>query len=348
MSSLSQPYPDHGETQDEPVGSSGPGQPEKTSRNRKASSKKAEGGSIPKTLESTAEEGAEAAESGAKWTLAFNTRMKNDEVTKLSAMLAYYFLMSIVPLLVVLLSFIGLVIGNLSPQAQHTMVGNLARSTPVSQDFISAALAKLSKSSGILAIAGILISIYTGTQLFLTIDYCFCKIYKVPMRRPLRRWLVALAMLAMLVIVVPLLLVVSSVPAVLSSDVVTRVFGHSAVNGVLVTLATVLFGLLVAIGLFLVVYTVIPNRRLGVRDSWQGALVAGALFTLYIFIFPFYASHLLGSGSLAASAGFALVALILLYYFGYILLIGAEMNAFLADRRRGGSGVPPPEVSEEK
>jgi uncharacterized BrkB/YihY/UPF0761 family membrane protein len=42
-------------------------------------------------------------------------------------------------------------------------------------------------------------------------------------------------------------------------------------------------------------------------------------------------AHYLGSGSLAASAGFALVALVLCYYFGFILLIGAELISLLSD-----------------
>jgi hypothetical protein len=52
------------------------------------------------------------------------------------------------------------------------------------------------------------------------------------------------------------------------------------------------------------------------------------VLALYIVVFPFYASHYLGSGNLAASAGFALVALVRFYYFGFILLIGAEEGQF--------------------
>jgi len=80
---------------------------------------------------------------------------------------------------------------------------------------------------------------------------------------------------------------------------------------------------------------VIPNTKLRIRDGWHGALVAGVLLELYSIAFPFYVTHYLSTGGIAASAGFALVVLVLFYYFGLILLLGAEINAFLIDRRQG-------------
>ena len=345
--SLSQPYPDRGDSSGD-TGDVSSEEPQDTQRRReRGENASAKTSSAASVAGAAATEGAESAKAGAAWTRDFSLRIKNDEVTKLSAMLAYYFLMSIVPLLIVLLSFIGIVIGSLSPQAQQNLVSNLAHSTPVSQSFIQAALAKLAKSSGILAVASIVISLYTGSKLFLNIDYCFTKVYKAPLRRPLRRWLIAFAMLAVLVVLVPVLLAVSSLPSVLASAGFTHLFGHSTLASILIVITSALFAVLVAVGLFLAMYVVIPNQRLRVGESWQGAIVAGILLAIYIAVFPFYASHYLGSGSLAASAGFALVALVLCYYFGFILLIGAELNAFLIDRRQGGTGVPPPSIEVE-
>ena len=239
--SLAQPYPDR-EDHSRDTGEVSRQEPQDTeTRPERPENASAKNSSAASAADAAATQGAETAKASAAWTRDFSLRMKNDEVTKLSAMLAYYFLMSIVPLLIVLLSFIGIVIGSLSPQAQQNLVSNLAHSTPVSQNFIQAALSKLAKSSGILAVASVLISLFTGSRLFLNIDYCFTKIYKVPLRRTLRRWLIALAMLAVLILLVPVLLAVSSLPQVLASAGFTLLFGHSALAGILVGVTSALF-----------------------------------------------------------------------------------------------------------
>jgi uncharacterized BrkB/YihY/UPF0761 family membrane protein len=99
-------------------------------------------------------------------------------------------------------------------------------------------------------------------------------------------------------------------------------------------LATGIAGWLIASLLFLVIYALMPNRPLRLHDAWRGALIAGALLELYVIAFPFYATVLLQPDSYGAAAGFAILVLVFFYYFGVILLLGAEINSFWAGQRQ--------------
>ena len=99
-------------------------------------------------------------------------------------------------------------------------------------------------------------------------------------------------------------------------------------------LATGIAGLLIASTLFLVIYVVMPNRPLRIHDAWRGALIAGALLEIYVIAFPFYATLFLKPDSYGSTAGFAVLVLVFFYYFGVILLLGAEINSFWAGQRQ--------------
>lgn len=93
-----------------------------------------------------------------------------------------------------------------------------------------------------------------------------------------------------------------------------------------------LVGWLVAFTLFLAVYVVIPNRHVPVWLVWRGAVIAGLLLEVYHILFPFYAAHNLDGQDATSAAGFALMVIAFFYYFGLVLLLGAEINAFFFER----------------
>ncbi|HEY7348798.1 MAG TPA: YihY/virulence factor BrkB family protein [Ktedonobacterales bacterium] len=257
----------------------------------------------------------------------------NDWVFNLAAMLAYTLLMSIVPLLAMFLSFFGLFLGELAPRSEQQLIQQIGAAIPSGGQFIEPALHRLAASSGVLALITILLSAWFGSRLFVTIEQCFGIIYRLPPRGLVRQNLIALLMLLLFVVLMPVLLVVSAAPSFLSTTFVGRFLGDSLAARVWLALATGLAGLLIATALFLVIYAVMPNRPLRIRDAWKGALIAGALLEIYVIAFPFYATFLLRPESYGATAGFAMLVLVFFYYFGVILLLGAEINSFWVGQR---------------
>ncbi len=271
---------------------------------------------------------------------AFWAKVSNDWVFNLAAMLAYNLLMSIVPILAMLLSFFGLFLAGLAPGSEQELISKIGSAIPGGHNFIEPALNRLVAGSGIFAIITILLTAWFGSRLFVTIEQCFDLIYRLPSRDFVRQNSIALGMLFIFIILIPVLLAVSAAPSFLSSSVVGTLLSNSPVARFWLSIVTGIAGFLIASALFLAIYMIIPNRPLRIQDSWKGALIAGALLEIYNIAFPFYATTFLKPNSYGATAGFAVLILVFFYYFGIILLLGAEINSFLAGQRQTAAALP--------
>jgi len=92
-------------------------------------------------------------------------------------------------------------------------------------------------------------------------------------------------------------------------------------------------GVTSAFVLYFLIYLVVPNRRMDVRETWPGALFAGVAFELLSLIFPVY----IGLQPTINQYGrtFALLFVLLAYFFllGIITMLGAEVNSVVALER---------------
>src|SRR5206468_1852347 len=77
-------------------------------------------------------------------------------------------------------------------------------------------------------------------------------------------------------------------------------------------------------------YIVVPNQHISFRNSLPGSIVAAIALQLYLVLFPLYVSSFLGS--YAKGPVSLIVLLVFFYYFAVILLLGAEVNAFFAEK----------------
>ena len=82
--------------------------------------------------------------------------------------------------------------------------------------------------------------------------------------------------------------------------------------------------LLVLIAL-LVVYRVVPNRRVSFRQVWPGALVATILFTLLRVAFTWYATDVARYESVFGPISTVITLLVFLYFASMVVLLGAEI-----------------------
>lgn len=272
--------------------------------------------------------------------MAFWTKLNNDWVFNLAAMLAYNLLMSIVPILAMLLSFFGLFLAGLAPGSEQQLINQIGAAIPGGHNFIGPALSRLAAGSGILAVIAVILSAWFGSRLFVTIEQCFGLIYRLPTRNFMRQNSIALGMMFIFVVLIPVLLAVSVAPSFLSTSFVGALLNSSPASRFWLAIATGIAGFIIASALFLVIYMVIPNRPLRIQDAWKGALIAGALLEVYNIAFPFYATHFLKPNSYGATAGFAVLVLVFFYYFGIILLLGAEINSFLVGQRQTATALP--------
>jgi len=139
----------------------------------------------------------------------------------------------------------------------------------------------------------------------------------------------AVSMLLLFVVLIPLLVFASSIPALVQSILQATPVKQIPGYGLIFSLIGILASLLIAWILFEAIYIVVPNQHISFRNSWLGAVVAAVAIQIYLILFPFYTTHFLTSYT--GTVGFAVILLFFFYYFAVILLLGAEVNAFFAE-----------------
>lgn len=263
---------------------------------------------------------------------AFFTKLLNDWTLNLQARaLAYNLVVAIFPLVLALFLLLGLVLGNLGPGVQKAFLDALESILPqgLGTAIIQQVVPKIQRAAGILGILILLTALIGGSRLFVLMENCFDLIYHQPPRRFLMKNLVAIGMLLLFALLIPLMILISSVPAFLTSFLNTTFLQVIPAGAFLASLVGVLGSLLLSWILFEAIYIIIPNQPISFQKSWRGAVIAAIGLQIYLTVFPFYATHFLqGYGG---QAGFALLLIIFFYYFAVLLLLGAQVNAFFAE-----------------
>lgn len=263
----------------------------------------------------------------------FLTKFNNDWDMNLSAALAYNLLMAIIPIGIAVLVILGVILGHLSPQAYNNVRSQLMQVFPggsASGGVLDSITLQLNRSSGILSIIAVVLAIFNGSRLFILIEGCFGIIYHVRQRKVIQQNLMAIGMLILFIILIPIMVFASSLPAFAASALKNTALSGILSNGVAVTLVGIAGGLIASYILFEAIYLVVPNQHISFKHSWLGSLVAAILLQLYLTLFPLYVSHFLNG--YAASISSVIILLIFFYYFAVILLFGAEVNAFFAEK----------------
>lgn len=263
----------------------------------------------------------------------FWIKISNDWVFNLAGVLAYNLLLSVFPILLLLLAITGFALDNLSPGSQIRLQRILEQAFPAgtATNLLYHVTVTLHHSAPLLLLIGIIFALINGSNLFVVLENCLGIIFKLRGRHPIRQRLMAFAMLLLFVVVIPIMVFSSIVPAAL-----VRLLGIAARNplaALFVQAAGIGLSVVTALLLFGVLYIVVPNRRVGPGEIWKGTVVATLLLVLYEVLFPVYLGVFLQPQNYGTTAGFAIVILIFFYYLAFILLLGAEINSWAAGQR---------------
>ena len=277
----------------------------------------------------------QAAAKDVKSLRAFFTKFTNDWVMTFSAGLAFNLITAIFPIIIALIAIAGLIFGSFDPNFQSNLINHIESvfPPPINQGHVlGPALTTLSKSAGLFAILAVLIAIFGGSRLFISMEGYFSIIYHTRQRTVIPQNIMALVMLLVFIILIPLMVFASSIPALVQSILQATPLHQIPGYGFIFTVIGILTGLIIAWILFEAIYIVVPNQHISFRNSWLGSVVAAVALSIYLYLFPFYVTHFLRNDT--GQVGFAVILLFFFYYFAVILLLGAEINAFFAERIR--------------
>lgn len=265
----------------------------------------------------------------------------NDWIFDLAGLLAYYLLLATVPIFLLLIGGVGLALSELRPGAEAKLVAALEQALPsqISSNIILAVTDDLKQSSGVLLLVGLISALVFGSRLFVRMDDCFTIIYRERPRHVLGQQVVALGLTVLFVLLAPVMFLAAAVPSLLTTTVAQSLW-HVEPPGVIGQIAGFVGAYLAAFALLLAIYLLVPSRHVGWRNSWPGAALAALFLIVYELLFPWFTSALIRPGKYGETAGFLLILLSFFYYFAFLLLMGAEVNSWLAGHRETPADVP--------
>jgi YihY family inner membrane protein len=264
----------------------------------------------------------------------FLQKFNNDWSTTFAGVLAYNLLMALLPIAIALVSILGFILGSANGNAITSRVS--ATFPGQAGDAIKLASMQLSKQAGFLAIIAVLLAIFGGSRLFITIENCLDLVYHLRPRPFLRQNAIAFLMLIIFIILIPVMIFASAAPGFVLTTLGNNptlqqipLVSLALHNPVITYVVPILGGLLAAFILFEAIYFIIPNKKMSWKTSWKGALVAAIATEIFINLFPLYVSYSLKNYT--GQIGFAVILLLFFYYFAVIIMLGGEVNAFFSE-----------------
>jgi membrane protein len=262
-------------------------------------------------------------------------KINRDWMFNLASMLAYNLLLSVFPLLLLLVSLLGLIFkqspstctprhtaGQVFSALLYALPSELSGGRGVA---MTSLCLELSSESLPLACIGVITALWLGSRLFVKIENAFGVIFRLPSRSFYRQNGVAFGMAALFAVLAPFSVLLSVAPAHLLG-LARRTPSHSSLAGYAVGFVC---GTLVTFLLLVLIYLIVPNQRMHFRHIWKGALVSALLLSIYELCFPLYAHFFARSSSYGTLVGLIALLLIFFYYFTVIVLLGAEINSWV-------------------
>jgi membrane protein len=265
---------------------------------------------------------------------------KADNLTDLAAALTYYGVLAIFPMIIVLVSVLGLV----GHSATQPLIDNLGKVAPgpAKQIFTSAIhnVQSGTGTAGILFVAGLLGSLWSASGYIAAFMRASNVIWDVEEGRPI--WKTIPIRLGVTLVTV-VLLTVSALAVVLTGGVATQVanvlgLGHTAVT--VFDIAKWPIMLLLVSLILAILYYAAPNvRQPGIRWVSPGSAVAVIAWIIASAAFAFYVANFSSYNKTYGALGSVVVFLVWLWITNVVILFGAELNAELARGRQIQAGA---------
>ena len=253
-----------------------------------------------------------------------------DRGTHLAAMIAYFALLSFVPLLFLALSLVGLA-GQ--PSESSYLIEQLKRSFPASSiDGLIDVVREVQERALGLGIVGAVGLFWGALGFFSVLESAFNIVYGLPNRPFLRQKAVVLILVAVSLAVLFAALLASSLGVDLIRDA-------GVAGDTLAYVYALAFSTALALGFVWGMYRLLTNAKpdLSWRETFPGAALAAVLLQASFQVLPVFVRATRELYALQAFGGLVLL-LVWLYVMANILVLGAEVNWWLTHGRRREDG----------
>jgi membrane protein len=268
----------------------------------------------------------------------FWRRAYEDNLTGLSAMVAYNLLLSILPLALLALFIAGQVLE--SDRLEQRVLEDLRGLFPTTaESTLAGALERIRGSATNFGLVALLASVWIGASFWGALDTAFCRIYHVPCRGWVEQKRFALVMLVVVLLFVAATVAVPLLQSLLVAGSEDLPFGLAEVEA-LVFAASLAIGIAIIFVILCVVYWRVPNRSVPWRAVWPGALAATVAIAVVDYAFPLYLSTISTIARFGTTLVFVLIVLVWFYVLAMIILGGATLNSIRFELHETGELQP--------
>jgi membrane protein len=259
------------------------------------------------------------------WLRAFWQRAYTENVTGLSAMVAYNLMLAVFPFALLVLFVFGQVlkIGGV----ESSVLADLQRLFPdTEQQTLTDALSRIENNTATIGIAAFAGSLWIGASFWGAMDTAFCRIYHVECRGWVEQKRFSFAMLVVVLLFIAASIFVPTMESAVVSSTDRLPLGLSDIKA----LDTVLLlgaALLITFGICCVIFWAVPKGHMPWRAVWPGALFVTLGAGLANWLFPIYLSNVSSLSRFGSTLGFILIALLWFYVLSLALMVGAVINS---------------------
>jgi membrane protein len=188
------------------------------------------------------------------------------------------------------------------------------------------------RTNGPFVIFSVLAVLWAAEQVGFGFTTTFEALFEVRSRSFIGERLVHFSMFLVFVALMLIIVAATTVRAAVEHSIT-----HSQLPDVLQTPVTTIVSLSAAFLLFAAIYMMYPNthERLKLAHVWRGAALAAILFQILTYIWPLYVSNFSRYGGILFPI---LVLVVWIYFFSFILVIGAEVVAVSSIREANKRG----------
>jgi membrane protein len=259
----------------------------------------------------------------------------SDRGTHLAAMVAYYALLSFVPLTFLALALLGLAH---RADASDFLVRELSRAFPsTSLGSILKLVHQVQDNAATLGIIGGVALLWSSLSLFSALESAFNIVYGLPNRSFLR----GKALAATLMVATITTLFASLVVGAVGVEVVKRYAPGLAGNSVVAYIVSIAVSVVGVFLFLLAVYRLLPTADVTLRDALPGAIAASIVLEASFQVVPVFVRLAAVNPVLRALGGPAIL-LLWLYVMANVIVLGAELNWWRSRRGELRAEQPPP------
>jgi len=249
-----------------------------------------------------------------------------DRGTHLAAMVAYFALLSFVPLVFLTLSLFGFAH---RAEASDFFIRELKHAFPgTSLDSIIKLVRRVQDNAAALGIIGGIGLLWSSLSLFSALESALNIVYELPNRRFLHGKLVAAALTASVLVT----LFVSLVVGAFGVEFLKHNLGAFARSPVLAYVVSIGASLVGVFLFLLVVYRWLPNTRVQLEEALPGAILGALMLEASFQALPIFVRFADVNVTLRTLGGPAIL-LLWLYVMANVIVFGGELNWWWRERR---------------